>query len=110
MNPETKRFIEKHIQWIINEFRFENQKKKNPKKCSCYREDKCHNIEQLNCFLCYCPEYDNSVESGGCKINSIKGKWFVSGDKKIWDCSDCDYAHRREVVEKYLRKLFRLSD
>ncbi len=113
MNSETKKFIEQHIQRIINEFDFENQKKKFPDKCPCYKEGKCHNIKELNCFLCYCPEYDNSVKEGGCKINSSKGKWVFNeklAKGKIWDCSDCDYPHKKEVIEKYLRKLFGIEN
>ena len=106
MNPSTKQFIEKHIQRVIEEFDFENQKEKNPDRCPCYKNKKCHEVEELNCFLCYCPEYDNSLEEGGCKISSQKGKWFVKGDKKIWDCSDCEHPHKKEIVEKYLRRLF----
>lgn len=112
MNPKTQEFIEKHIQRVIEEFDFENQKKKNPEKCVCYSEGKCHDVENLNCFLCYCPEYDNSITEEGCRINSSKGKWLF--DKKlaagkIWDCSDCDYPHQKKVVEEFLRKVFNLK-
>lgn len=109
MNPKTKEFIERHIQKIINEFDFENQKLKNSKSCPCFVDGKCHEVENLNCFLCFCPEYDNSKEEGGCKRGSLKGKWFVKRDKKIWDCSDCDYPHKKETVEKHLKKVFRLD-
>ncbi|MFH1608249.1 MAG: cysteine-rich small domain-containing protein [archaeon] len=106
MNPKTRQFIEQHINKIIREFDFENQKEKNPEDCVCFKEGKCHDVEELNCFLCYCPEYDNGIEEGGCKINSSKGKWFIKDGIKIWDCSDCDYPHRNEFVEKYLRRFF----
>jgi len=109
MNPQTKNFIEKHIQNIIDEFDFEKQKGKNSDKCPCYSEGKCHDVENLNCFLCYCPEYDNSKIEGGCKINSEKGKWFFDEKfpaGKIWDCSSCDYPHKEEIVKKYLKKVF----
>jgi len=109
MNPSTKDFIEQHLQRIISEFDFENQREKNPDKCVCYKEEKCHDVEKLNCFLCYCPKYNNSVNEGGCKINNQKGKWLVKGDKKIWDCSDCDYPHKKEIIEKYLRMLFGIN-
>ncbi|MFC1682410.1 cysteine-rich small domain-containing protein [Nanoarchaeota archaeon] len=98
-------FLEKHIDKIIEVFDFENRKE-NKEECVCYKQEKkCHEIENLNCFLCYCPEYDSEV---GCKINSLKGKWLVSEGGKVWDCSGCDYPHREEVVRKYLRKLFGL--
>lgn len=106
---ESKKFIEKHIQRIIEEFDFEKQKIKNPGKCPCYLNGKCHDIQDLNCFLCFCPEYDNSKEEGGCKIGSEKGKWFFNEKLpkgKIWDCSDCDYPHRKEVVEGWLKGIW----
>lgn len=111
MDEKTEKFISAHIQKIIKEFNFKNRKAKYPDACPCYKDKPCHNIpeEKLNCFLCYCPEYISNLEEGGCKINSQKGKWFF--DKrlpkgKIWDCSNCDYPHKEEIVEKYLKKLF----
>lgn len=112
MNPTTKKFIELHIDRILKEFRFSNRKEKFPDECPCYVEGKCHASipdEELNCFLCFCPEYDYILEEGGCKISNTKGKWYF--DKrlpkgKIWDCSDCEHPHREEVVKKYLRRLF----
>jgi Zn-finger protein len=111
MNQTTREAIERHIQNILNEFNFQNRKNKYPNACPCYKGKICHNIspEKLNCFLCYCPEYKSEEIEGGCKINSQKGKWFLS-DKlpkgKIWDCSDCDYPHREETVKIYLKKMF----
>ncbi|MBU2081775.1 hypothetical protein KJ962_03645 [Patescibacteria group bacterium] len=52
MNFKTKKFIEKYIKKIIDEFDFENQKKKNPEGCVCFEKGKCHEIEELNCFFC----------------------------------------------------------
>jgi Zn-finger protein len=111
MNLTTKKFIEQHIKKIIDEFDFENRKEKFPDECPCYTGKKCHNIHGLNCFLCFCPEYDNSKTEGGCKINSSKGKWLVNEKLpagKIWDCSDCDYPHKKETAEKYLKNIFNI--
>lgn len=111
MNQKTKEAIGKHINKIISEFKFNNKRLKNSGECPCYKENKpCHNIkrDELNCFLCYCPEYNNS-EEGGCEINSMKGKWCYNNKLpkgKIWDCSDCDHPHKEEIVRKHLKKLF----
>jgi len=112
MNPKTEQAINSHVDKIISEFNFENRKSKYPEACPCYIQNKpCHDLDgkEMNCFLCYCPEYDNSREEGGCKINSAKGKWFFN-DKlpkgKIWDCSDCEIPHKEETVKKHLKKLF----
>jgi dUTP pyrophosphatase len=98
----------KHIQKIIKEFNFLNRKNKHPNECPCYKDKPCHNLPELNCFLCYCPEYKSKIE-GGCKINNPNGKWLFNEKLpkgKIWDCSNCDYPHREEIVEKYLKSIF----
>ncbi len=111
MNSQTEQFINQQIQKIIKEFNFLNRKQKYPNECPCYTGKICHNIspEKLNCFLCYCPEYNSELEEGGCRINNPNGKWLFNyklPKGKIWDCSDCDYSHRVEIVEKYLKKIF----
>jgi len=105
-------YIKRHIDFIIEEFSYKNRSRFYKEKCSCYQENKpCHKMKDLNCFFCYCPFYDNSKEEGGCKRNSPDGKWFHS-DKlpkgKIWDCSDCVYPHKKEIVRAYLEKNFKL--
>ena len=112
MNLKTKEAIEKHIEKIIQQFVYSKRKLKNPKDCPCYLQNKpCHNISEnkLNCFLCFCPEYDSSIPEGGCKMRSEKGQWFFNESLpkgKIWDCSNCDNPHNEETVRKHLRNLF----
>ena len=58
---KAKRLIEARIRNLLNEFDFDKRKIKSPNECPCYLQNKpCHNIpeEDLNCFLCYCPEYN----------------------------------------------------
>jgi len=115
MSPTKKQLILQRINLIIKEFNFNNRKQKNPKECPCYLQNKpCHNIspENLNCFFCYCPNYDLTKEEGGCKINNVNGKWFFNEklpQGKIWDCSDCEIPHTEEFVRKHLMKLFNLQ-
>ena len=112
MHSQAKNLILQRINLIIKEFNFKNRKAKHPTECPCYLQNKpCHNLpeEELNCFLCYCPEYDLTKQEGGCKINNPKGKWLFNEKllkSKIWDCSNCDYPHRPEIVKMYLMKLF----
>jgi Zn-finger protein len=116
---KTKRFrdmktkeeaINDKVSKILEMFSFDNIQAKSPEFCPCYNEGKfCHSTKNKNCFFCFCPEYDNSKEEGGCKILSTKGKWFFDGKLpkgKIWDCSDCDYPHQKENAEKMLKRLF----
>lgn len=109
MEKESEKFIQEHIKKIIEEFDFENRKRENPEACICFKDGKCHKTAELNCFFCYCPEYDCKNPEGECKIKNKKGRLFVKGDKKIWDCSDCDYPHRKEIVEKYLKEIFGIN-
>lgn len=100
---------EKNIEKIIEEFMFENRKDAYPDECVCYKQGKpCHVMKGLNCFFCYCPEYDTSKGEGGCLRKSKKGKWAYSGKYstgRIWDCSDCTYPHKKSNVKKLLKKL-----
>jgi len=104
--------IDRYIENIIDEFDFDTRKISHPDVCSCYKSgNPCHNMPELNCFLCYCPEYDTNKPEGGCKLNSQDGKWLFSKKlpaSKIWDCSGCLHPHKKETVRAYLRKLFRI--
>ncbi|MFA4953359.1 MAG: cysteine-rich small domain-containing protein [Candidatus Pacearchaeota archaeon] len=131
---KAKKLIELRIRNLVGEFDFDRRKKEFPNECPCYTENRkfsvsfktgnfedkenkrCHDIpeNELNCFLCYCPEYNLNLEFGGCKIGNPqeKGKWFYHEALprgKIWDCSDCGYPHDKKVAEKYLRKMFGLD-
>jgi len=116
MDKNTKDCIEKKVEQILKEFRFSHRSKDHPEECPNYHRQKpCHDIipEELNCFFCLCPEYDNSKEEGGCFMNNPKGKWFYhpSHQKgRIWDCSDCNYPHKEENIRKYLKALFGLRN
>ena len=116
MNNLTKVTLEKRISIILKEFSFRVRKNRNKGECPCYLENKpCHGIsnKELNCFFCLCPEYDSDSLIGGCKANNPegKGKWFEHKDlehKKVWDCSECCYPHKKENIKKYLNKIFSL--
>jgi Zn-finger protein len=119
MNDLTRRCIAVHVERILAEFSFEHRAREHPEECPCYVLGKpCHDdipISDFNCFLCYCPEYDNSISEGGCKLGNpeAKGKPFEHPSHptgRIWDCSDCIYHHRSENVRKYLKRLFGLKD
>lgn len=108
MHALAKNIIEKRINQLIEEWDFEDRRKKNTNKCTCYEQNKkCHDLEKLNCFFCYCPEYDRTIKEGGCKINSSDGKYIDNHEGKIWDCSDCDFPHIKENAVKLLENLFK---
>ena len=92
----------RHIDRIIEEFTFENMQRKNPAKCVCYYNTPCHDLpkNELNCFFCYCPHYDNASKVGKCGVGNGKIT------KDIRDCSDCIYPHRKEFVKERLGRIF----
>ena len=104
----SREIISKRIDSLIEEYDFESRKKSHSEECICYKQNKkCHNLEKLNCFFCFCPHYDIEKEKGGCKINSSKGKYIKQGDKEIFDCSNCDYPHKRNnVKEELIKRLY----
>lgn len=89
---------------------YQNQKEINPSGCELYgRNEKCHNMKdiELNCYFCFCPNYDRTVKEGACKINSPNAKYIDNHEGKILDCSDCDFPHKRENAIKLLDNLFK---
>lgn len=120
MHEKAKEIIQKKIQRIIDENKFSKRSKEHPEECPCYSQvplRTCHNTlpDNHNCLWCFCPEYDLTIEEGGCKINNPlgKGKWFFHESflkGKIWDCSDCSWPHEEENVRKYLMKFFGLGE
>jgi Zn-finger protein len=103
--------VEKRIEEIMELFSFEKISKEHPEMCPCYKKGKkCHEIAELNCFFCFCPEYDRSKQEGGCKRSSKYGKWFFHKKLpkgKIWDCSLCTYPHEKKNAIEILRKIYK---
>ena len=98
---------------VIAYFRFENMVEKEPDFCLLYKEHKkCHDMEDLNCYLCACPNFrfdDNGVEEveektlySTCNIDSKDGAQFISDDAIHQDCSGCLVPHH----EAYIKKVF----
>ena len=57
-------------------------------QCKCFP---CH--EDLeDCVFCYCPFYP-------CK-DKEKGNYIKIGNRRIWDCRNCTWIHKKEVVDK----------
>lgn len=66
------------------------------KSCQYYP---CHKgLEQINCMFCYCPLYPHAECPGNYKI-------IQSGEKKIKDCSHCNFPHRAENYDKIMECL-----
>jgi Zn-finger protein len=99
-----------NIPRIVEAMSFNKRSRRNSEKCPYYKEEplhSCHNMNNLNCLLCACPNYNSKELEGGCVINSKKGKWTYHENLpagRVWDCSDCKINHSKEEVEYYLKK------
>lgn len=95
---------------IIDYFEFDNMLIEEPGFCPLYKESKkCHNVAQLNCYLCACPLFrfgeTGLSESDGvrtysyCHVNSKYGCQRQYGEAIHQDCSACTVPHSRKYVD-----------
>lgn len=97
---------------IIDYFEYENMKLKEPDFCILYAKDtKCHNVENLNCYLCACPNFrfhdngfdikDGNLVLSFCGISSKDGAQIVSQNNIHQDCTKCTVPHLKDYVQKH---------
>ena len=110
MNTLTKLSDEE----VIAYFKFENMIEKEPDFCPLYKENKkCHDMKELNCYLCACPNFrfndkgfqqvENKTLYSTCNINSKDGSQYIMEDAIHQDCSGCGVPHH----EAYIKKIFK---
>ncbi len=95
---------------IIEYFEFENMVKKENEFCLLYKtETKCHDMEDLNCYLCACPNFrfnDEGLDTYN-KLNILSkctidnGSKFAVNDVMHQDCSKCTVPHHKAYIEKH---------
>jgi len=110
-----KKVVEKlsHLndQEVIEYFRFENMVQNEPDFCPLYAKNKkCHDMENLNCYLCACPNFrfnDNGFEKienktlfSKCDINSKDGKQFKTDSAIHQNCAGCLVPHHESYIQK----------
>ena len=99
---------------VIKYFIFENMVEKEPDFCPLYKDNKkCHDMENLNCYLCACPNFrfdDEGFKQIGdktlystCDIDSKDGSQFISEDAIHQNCEGCGVPHH----EAYIKKVFK---
>jgi len=100
---------------VILYFRFENMVKNEPDFCPLYKSNrKCHNIENLNCYLCACPNFrfdDNGFKKvknktlfSYCAIDSKNGREATSANAIHQDCSLCHIPHREDFIKRVFKR------
>lgn len=101
---------------IVEYFDYENMKLYEKDFCPLYSEDKkCHNMNELNCYFCACPNFrfcddgvqknDGSTLYSDCSIKSKDGQQGNFNGKIHQDCSGCTVPHSKE----YIQELFDIS-
>ncbi len=100
---------------LIDYFQFENMVEKEIDFCPLYAKNKkCHNIENLNCYLCACPNFrfnDNGFKKiedrtlfSKCNINSKDGTQFKNDTAIHQNCSGCSVPHNKSYIKKYFSR------
>lgn len=94
---------------IIDYFDFDNMVKNEPSFCLLYQDNKkCHDMKNLNCYLCACPSFRFNDDGLGTyneftilsKCDIHHGHEF-SVEKVIHhDCSNCTVPHHKAYAEK----------
>ncbi|MEA1891579.1 MAG: hypothetical protein U9N33_02575 [Campylobacterota bacterium] len=94
---------------IVDYFDFDNMVINEVEFCPLYKDNKkCHDMDDLNCYLCACVNFrfnDEGLSNSNnlkilsrCDINN--GEKFVGEDFIHQDCSTCSVPHDREYVIK----------
>ncbi len=91
---------------IVDYFDFKNMVQCEPDFCPLYKENKpCHDMKNLNCYLCACPNFRVTESKSYCDINSKDGGSIQSDDGYIHqDCSKCTVPHTKEYVKKHFSR------
>jgi Zn-finger protein len=101
---------------VIKYFRYENMRESEPQFCPLYAKGKkCHDMENLNCYLCACPyfRFDDeglSVDDRGrrvkslCSIESKNSSTVEYSDIVHLDCSLCNLPHREGFIKKHFSR------
>lgn len=111
-----KKLEDKSVDEVIEYFKFENMVKNEPDFCPLYKDNKkCHDMEDLNCYLCACPNFrfkgdgfekteDGKTLFSVCSIKSRDGSQFIGDDYIHQNCSGCIVPHRAKYIKKHFNR------
>ncbi|NPA60546.1 MAG: hypothetical protein GXO30_08845 [Epsilonproteobacteria bacterium] len=92
---------------IVNYFNFDNMVKKEVDFCPLYKKNKkCHDMDNLNCYLCACPNFrfndDSTILKNDLRVLSRcsvgNGAEFIGKEVVHHDCSSCQVPHHKEFI------------
>ena len=94
---------------LIEYFRWENISKTDIDFCPLFAKNKkCHDMENLNCYLCACPNFrfDDSAKvlKSWCDIDSKDGKQIEHNGVIHQDCSGCTVPHDEGYIKNHFDK------
>ncbi len=111
-----KKLEDRSVDEVIEYFKFENMVKNEPDFCPLYKDNKkCHDMEDLNCYLCACPNFrfkgdgfekteDGKTLFSVCSIKSRDGSQFIGDDYIHQNCSGCIVPHRAKYIKKHFNR------
>lgn len=96
---------------VIEYFRFENMVIHESDFCPLYAENKkCHDVAELNCYLCACPHFrfnDEGIDKvegktrySLCSIDSKDGARYENDNAIHQNCAGCTVPHDEKFVAK----------
>ena len=85
---------------IIKYFDFDNMVKEENNFCILYKKNKkCHDIENLNCYFCGCPNFRIGDSKSYCSIDSKDGGTITAKNGFIHqDCTKCTVPHTTDYI------------
>jgi len=91
---------------LVSYFRWENISQTDVDFCPLFKDGKkCHDMENLNCYLCACPNFrfDDKAEvlKSWCSIDSKEGSTIEHNGIIHQDCSGCTVPHHEAYIEKH---------
>lgn len=96
---------------IIDYFDFDNMREKEEDFCPLYKKNKkCHDMDNLNCYMCACPYFrfdDNGIFRDGknivksiCSINAKESSTITHDGVTHLNCSNCLLPHKKSFIAK----------
>ena len=100
---------------VIKYFRFDNMVEKENDFCPLYKDNKkCHDYEELNCYLCACPNFRFDVDGiekqedktlfSYCSIDSKDGAQYIGADYIHQNCAGCIVPHKERYIKKHFNR------